>query len=538
MPTIFSETENLFEISLLVVAELLVILLFTRLTLAMVSLIVKRLSTVVKTTAMAKRVKKTERFIRLMTLLFGVFSAIAVVSFNVWMIFTGKNPFDYTISLLYSIESQTWQNISLAMLKVLVVIGIARFLNRMIFRAIRVVEQKSLKNSQDKNHLILTKFYNGLAQLLHNVMWMLVIIFAVQQFNVPESIESNLFKLVSIYLTIGLCFLAARTIAVVVGIFDSFSQRSAEKKGWQDYYKVLSSLLPLFERSLVVIIFIATTALVLTQLDVLPRVVTFGPRVIQAIGIFFVATLCIKTGYLVIDGNKKDSADIDEVEQRRRATVVPLMKTIFTYFCYFVALVLILASLGLDVMPFLAGAGVLSIVLGLGAQSFINDLLNGFFILFENTYLVGDIIDTGGVLGTVVQIDFRTTRIRDPDGNLHTIRNGEITRSKNYCKDFTYAVVEVRAGYDTEVTLINELLEKSGQDIKTAMPEWVTGDIAILGIVEFEPSAMRFRTTTPVSPGRHFSVATKLREIIKLNFDAANVRMPPLHQHITMKSEA
>ena len=536
MPTILSESENLLEITLLIAAELLLIILFTKLSLSIVKVIVKRLSTAVTIKAIGERIIQTERFARFMILLSGLLALVAIITFNAWMIFTDKNPFDHTLELITSVQQDTWKNIGLALAKIILLIGLCCYLIRLIKQGIRFVEQKTLKHSLEKNHAVLTKFFKGLQQLMHNVVWMLVIIFAVQQLKIPEIIEGYLFTIVSIYLTIGLCFLAARTIAVVVGVFDSFSQRTAENKGWQDYYKVLSALLPLFERSLVYVIFIATATLVLTQLNILPQLVDFGPRVMQAIGIFFLATLCIKTGDLVIDGNQKNHHQQDDTEQRRRATIVPLTKTIFSYLSYFIALVLILGSLGIDIMPFLAGAGILGVVLGLGAQSFINDLLNGFFILFENTYLVGDIIDTDGVVGTVVQIDFRTTRIRDPDGNLHTIRNGEITRSKNYCKDFTYAVVEVRASYDTEVTLIHEILEKSGHEVRAAMPEWVTGDIKILGIVEFEPSAMRFRTTTPVSPGKHFSVATQLREIIKRNFDIADIRMPPLQQQITMKT--
>ena len=126
--------------------------------------------------------------------------------------------------------------------------------------------------------------------------------------------------------------------------------------------------------------------------------------------------------------------------------------------------------------------------------------------------------------------------MRDPDGNLHTIRNGEISRSKNFCKDFTLAVVEVRTDYKTEMTVLRERLQSAGKKVQQALPEFVTGDINVLGIVDFEPSAMRIKTTMPVQPGKHFAVATKLREMIKAEFDDAGILIPPPHQRVTINN--
>ena len=113
---------------------------------------------------------------------------------------------------------------------------------------------------------------------------------------------------------------------------------------------------------------------------------------------------------------------LDETEHRRRATIVPLVRSIFTYATYFATAALMLSVLGFNPMPFLAGAGLLGLVVGFGAQSLINDVVSGFFILFENVYLVGDLIETAGARGLVEAIEFRVTKIRDGDGRLHDRR--------------------------------------------------------------------------------------------------------------------
>ena len=110
---------------------------------------------------------------------------------------------------------------------------------------------------------------------------------------------------------------------------------------------------------------------------------------------------------------------IDETSRRRRATMAPLVRSTFTYAVAFATVVLILATLGFNPVPFLAGAGILGLVVGFGAQSLINDVVSGFFILFENTYLVGDVVEAAGAKGVVEAIEFRTTKIRDAEGRLY-----------------------------------------------------------------------------------------------------------------------
>jgi small conductance mechanosensitive channel len=213
---------------------------------------------------------------------------------------------------------------------------------------------------------------------------------------------------------------------------------------------------------------------------------------------------------------------LETSERRRRETMLPLVRTAFSYAVYFGAAVLILSRLGFNPMPFLAGAGILGVVIGFGAQSMINDLVSGFFILFENIYLVGDIVEIGNDKGTVEGIDFRTTRIRDEDGRLHVIRNGEAAPVINYSKDYTRAVVAVEVGYDADLRNVFSTLRQAGERRRAESPD-LLDDIEIGGISGFGAETPTVRLSGRVKPGRHEAVAASLRFTIKDAFD----RMAP-----------
>jgi small conductance mechanosensitive channel len=216
---------------------------------------------------------------------------------------------------------------------------------------------------------------------------------------------------------------------------------------------------------------------------------------------------------------------LDETTRRRRETMAPLVKSAFGYAAYFVVAVLILGSLGFNPMPFLAGAGILGLVVGFGAQSLINDVVSGFFVLFEDTYLVGDTIETGSARGVVEGIEFRTTRIRDGDGRLHILRNGDIKEVINYSKDYTVAVVLVDVPYDADLRSIFATLRAAGEQVCSENPD-VLQPTQVDGITAFGVSTMTVRTSTRVMPGRHESVAAALRLAIKEAFDGQPFHAP------------
>jgi small conductance mechanosensitive channel len=258
--------------------------------------------------------------------------------------------------------------------------------------------------------------------------------------------------------------------------------------------------------------------LVVRQIAPVRDLSVWGLRLVEAIGIFFAGRVLIELGSLEIAHRMLPHEGLEDAERRRRATMVPLVRTAFVYAGYFGTAVLMLAALGFNPMPFLAGAGILGLVVGFGAQSMIDDVVSGFFILLENNYLVGDVIEVGATRGVVEAIDFRTTKIRDADGRLHVLRNGAIKPIINYSKDYAMAVVPLEVSYDADLKGVFNILRAAGQRLRATNPD-VLADTVIDGITTFGAATLVVRTSTRVKPGRHEGVAAALRLHIKELFD-------------------
>lgn len=172
----------------------------------------------------------------------------------------------------------------------------------------------------------------------------------------------------------------------------------------------------------------------------------------------------------------------------------------------------------------------LTIAVGLLAIRFADLIVDGIetlslFILFENIYLVGDLIEVGPAHGVVEAIEFRTTKVRDTEGRLHIIRNGDMKPVINYSRDYTVAVVAVDVAYDADLQRVFAALRQTGAALRHGNPD-VLEETSIEGIVAFGASSMTVRTTTRVKPGRHETVAAALRLLIKETFDREAAGMP------------
>jgi moderate conductance mechanosensitive channel len=317
---------------------------------------------------------------------------------------------------------------------------------------------------------------------------------------------------------IAVGMMVIRCAAVIVDTVDGWAHHSAHGRGWVRYYDHLHPLLPTFHACLEYALWIGMAALVLAQVSAFREFATWGPRFIEAIGIFFLGRVVIELGSLEIGHRMLPREGLDEMDRRRRETMVPLVRSAFTYGAYFGTVVLILGSLGFNPMPFLAGAGILGLVVGFGAQSLINDVVSGFFILFENTYLVGDTVEVASAKGVVEAIEFRTTKIRDIDGRLHVVRNGDTKPLINYSKDYTLAVVAMEVTYDANLRDVFTALRQAGERLREENPD-VLADAEIEGVTGFGPTTMTIRTSVRVKPGRHDAVAAQLRMLIKEAFD-------------------
>jgi small conductance mechanosensitive channel len=194
------------------------------------------------------------------------------------------------------------------------------------------------------------------------------------------------------------------------------------------------------------------------------------------------------------------------------------LESLAQYVLYFGGVLMILRVFDVDTTPILAGAGVIGLAVGLGAQNFVADVVAGFFILFENQYLVGDYIQIGDAQGRVEAINIRCTQIRDESGKLVIIPNGQIKTVVNYSKGYVNAVVDIKVPTSTSLDQVMRDMAEAGRRLRQRRVEAI-GETVIKGLVELTPSDMVIRAVTKVQPGTHLAMQQEYRRILKEVFD-------------------
>jgi len=220
----------------------------------------------------------------------------------------------------------------------------------------------------------------------------------------------------------------------------------------------------------------------------------------------------------------------NERQHQRVETVGSLLRSIVTFVVVTLAVLTIMALVGIPLGPLLASAGVAGVALGIGAQSLVKDFLSGIFMIMEDQYGVGDVIDTGEAIGTVEEVTLRITRLRDANGITWYVRNGEIIRVGNRSQGYSTAIVDMPVSYaesvERVVGIIRDTATAMGQD-----PDWADKFIEepqVLGVESIVGMAMTIRTIAQCVPGENFAVQREMRERLKAALDAADVKAPPL----------
>lgn len=219
---------------------------------------------------------------------------------------------------------------------------------------------------------------------------------------------------------------------------------------------------------------------------------------------------------------------ISERQAQRVETMGSLLRSVSTFVIGLVTTLTVMALVGIPLAPLLASAGVGGVALGFGAQSLVKDFLSGVFMVFEDQYGVGDVIDTGEAIGTVEEVTLRITRLRDADGVTWYVRNGEIIRIGNRSQGHSTAIVDMPVAYDEDaervLTVIRATAAAFGEEA-----DWRSRMIEppqVLGVESITGAAMTLRVIVQCVPGENFAVQRELRERLKTALDAAGVRAP------------
>jgi len=211
---------------------------------------------------------------------------------------------------------------------------------------------------------------------------------------------------------------------------------------------------------------------------------------------------------------------------RRLNTLVPLLRSLLKYVIIFFAAILILRQLGVDATAILAGAGIVGVAVGFGAQALVKDILTGVFLLLEDSISVGDTVQIGDISGTVEDIGLRVTRIRPFSGALIIIPNGEISRIANYNRGFTRAIVEIRIAYEADIDRATSILEEIAKKYHEEHPEKILEPAAVHRIVRLDSSGVVLRLVLKVAPNKHWDVERDMLYLIKKTFDQENIEIP------------
>jgi small conductance mechanosensitive channel len=324
-------------------------------------------------------------------------------------------------------------------------------------------------------------------------------------------------QIMAYYMIARLLTLGCRTM---FHLFANVGNKHLDKGHFRRYWERIIRLFPLGERCFEAAVWIFAASQVAKTLAFIAFIATFGNGMVQCIGIFFCTRVLIELLHVFINEAFGMYKEDRTLEDQKGQTLVPLLESLSQYVLYFGCVLMMLRVFEVDTTPILAGAGVIGLALGLGAQSFVADLVAGFFILFENQYLVGDVIQIGDAVGRVEAINIRCTQIRDESGKLVIIPNGQIKTVVNFSKGYVNAVVDIKVPTSTNLDQVMRDMAEAGRRLRARRHE-VMDDTVIKGLVELTPSDMTIRAVTKVQPGAHLAMQQEYRRILKEVFDEA-----------------
>ena len=207
---------------------------------------------------------------------------------------------------------------------------------------------------------------------------------------------------------------------------------------------------------------------------------------------------------------------ISERRAQRAKTIGSVLKSISSLVVWGIAAIWMLGELGFDLTPIIASAGVVGVAVGFGAQNLVKDFLSGVFMLLEDQYGVGDVVDTGSAKGTVESVGLRITTLRDVQGTVWYVRNGEIKRIGNSSQGFAVAVVDLPVGYGSDMDRALEVLERVAAEATEQPPvlDDVMEEPKVLGVQSVSDEYVTLRLTVKVRPGRQWATQRELRRRI------------------------
>jgi small conductance mechanosensitive channel len=281
--------------------------------------------------------------------------------------------------------------------------------------------------------------------------------------------------------------------------------------------------------------------------ELIPKLLNLGADflrtailVLLIVGVAYISIKLLRLAFNRMDALLiRASQDVEKVPvgaAQRIRTLTSVLWTIAVGLVWFVAVLTVLGQMGVNVGPILAGAGVVGLAVGFGAQNLVRDLVSGFFLILEDQIRVGDIAVINGTGGLVEGITFRTVVLRDLEGAVHVFPNGTIQTLANRSKDWSAYVIDVGVAYKEDTDRVVEVMRSVASQMKSESE--FGGDmlepIEIYGVDDFTDSAVNIKARLRTVPLRQAAVGREYRRRLKKAFDAAGIEIPFPHRTLYM----
>jgi moderate conductance mechanosensitive channel len=258
-------------------------------------------------------------------------------------------------------------------------------------------------------------------------------------------------------------------------------------------------------------------------------------RIGLVIGVACIVIVVLRILFAVVKHQFRPADKVGIERAKRRATIVRIVENGARIFILLAALFIALRQVGIEIGPLLAGAGIIGLAVSFGAQSLVKDIINGFFILLENNMNVGDVVQIAGLSGTVEKINMRVTVLRDLDGKVHAVPNGDITTITNMTKEWSRAVLDIAVSYGENIDSCFDVLRAIGEDLlhDPVFGPLVIDPVEILGVDSLGDSSVSIKVLCKTQPSKQWQVAREFRRRVLKAFNEKGIEIPYPHRVIS-----
>ncbi len=317
-----------------------------------------------------------------------------------------------------------------------------------------------------------------------------------------------------------LVFFSARFVSTIIGMFAS------QRENLERFRKPLLTLTYVLFLLVGVALFLKIFNISLSET---------GIRFIRIIGIIvggYVLLRIINLAVIQMENlvEDQDTSTVSEAEKRAK-TLGKIINSAGFVLVIGVGIMMIMSELGMDIMPLITGAGIAGLAIGFGAQNLVRDVISGFFLILEDQIRVGDVAQVNGTSGVVEAIKLRITVLRDLQGTVHIVPNGEIKQVANMTKEYSYYVINVGIAYKENVDQVMDILKSVGEELRQDpdLRPFILDQLEILGVDDFAESQVTIKIRIKTVPLKQWMIGRELRRRIKNTFDSKGIEIPFPH---------